>query len=80
LHKPGQGNSKLCIEESNALPTFLFSDRQRQDGFDIFASGNIGGPVAQTTMMFNHMVEKRRWLSRSLRQDHGFPAICVPGF
>src|SRR5262245_23229321 len=25
---------------------------------------NIGGPVAQITMMFNHMVEKRRWLSR----------------
>jgi len=23
---------------------------------------NIGGPVAQITMMFNHMVEKRRWL------------------
>jgi chromate transporter len=25
---------------------------------------NIGGPVAQITMMFNHMVEKRKWLSR----------------
>jgi chromate transporter len=25
---------------------------------------NIGGPVAQITMMFNHMVEKRRWLSK----------------
>ena len=25
---------------------------------------NIGGPVAQITMMFNHMVEKRRWLSQ----------------
>jgi chromate transporter len=24
---------------------------------------NIGGPVAQITMMFNHMVEKRNWLS-----------------
>jgi chromate transporter len=24
---------------------------------------NIGGPVAQITMMFNHMVEKRQWLS-----------------
>src|SRR5436305_4550302 len=24
----------------------------------------IGGPVAQITMMFNHMVEKRRWLSK----------------
>jgi chromate transporter len=25
---------------------------------------NIGGPVAQITMMFNHMVENRRWLSK----------------
>jgi len=25
---------------------------------------NVGGPVAQITMMFNHMVEKRRWLTR----------------
>lgn len=24
---------------------------------------NIGGPVAQITMMFNHMVEKRHWLT-----------------
>src|SRR5207237_5518257 len=25
---------------------------------------NIGGPVAQITMMFNHLVERRRWLSK----------------
>src|SRR6266705_1771250 len=25
---------------------------------------NIGGPVAQITMMFNHMVEKHHWLSK----------------
>jgi chromate transporter len=25
---------------------------------------NVGGPVAQITMMFNHMVERRRWLSK----------------
>src|SRR4026208_612412 len=24
---------------------------------------NIGGPVAQITMMYNHMVERRHWLS-----------------
>src|SRR5688500_17999997 len=24
---------------------------------------NIGGPVAQITMMYNHMVERRQWLS-----------------
>ncbi len=25
---------------------------------------NIGGPVAQITMMYNHMVEKRQWLTK----------------
>jgi chromate transporter len=25
---------------------------------------NVGGPVAQISMMFNHMVERRRWLSK----------------
>src|SRR5467141_2554108 len=25
---------------------------------------NIGGPVAQITMMYNHMVEKDRWLTK----------------
>jgi chromate transporter len=25
---------------------------------------NVGGPVAQITMMYSHMVEKRRWLSK----------------
>ena len=25
---------------------------------------NVGGPVAQITMMYNHMVEKRKWLSK----------------
>src|SRR5436853_2633993 len=24
---------------------------------------NVGGPVAQITMMYNHMVERRKWLS-----------------
>jgi chromate transporter len=25
---------------------------------------NVGGPIAQITMMFNHMVEKRKWLTK----------------
>src|ERR1700694_3805238 len=25
---------------------------------------NVGGPVAQITMMYNHMVERRHWLSQ----------------
>src|SRR2546425_9963586 len=34
---------------------------------------NVGGPVAQITMMYNHMVERRQWLNQgSVREDHGF--------
>src|SRR5437899_11396192 len=25
---------------------------------------NVGGPVAQITMMYNHMFEKRKWLTK----------------
>lgn len=32
--------------------------------FLFFGFVNVGGPVAQITMMFNHMVKKRRWLSK----------------
>src|SRR5438874_11562633 len=32
--------------------------------FRLLGLVNIGGPVAQITMMFNHMVEKRRWLTK----------------
>jgi len=32
--------------------------------FLILGFVNIGGPVAQITMMYNHMVERRRWLSK----------------
>ena len=31
---------------------------------------NIGGPVAQITMMFNHMVERRAWLSKERFVKH----------
>jgi chromate transporter len=46
------------------------SDHQMPSWRDVFlyflflGFVNIGGPVAQITMMFNHMVEKRRWLSK----------------
>ena len=46
------------------------ADHQMPSGRDVFlyflflGFVNIGGPVAQITMMFNHMVEKRRWLSK----------------
>ncbi len=32
--------------------------------FFILGFINIGGPVAQITMMFNHMVERKKWLSK----------------
>ena len=40
---------------------------------------NIGGPVAQITMMYNHMVERRRWLSDE--RFVGIMAFChmLPG-
>jgi len=30
--------------------------------FLMLGFANIGGPVAQITMMYNHMVERRHWL------------------
>src|SRR5438309_3395615 len=32
--------------------------------FMVLGFVNIGGPVAQITMMYNHMVERRHWLSQ----------------
>src|SRR5438309_5264258 len=32
--------------------------------FMVLGFVNIGGPVAQITMMYNHMVERRHWLSK----------------
>lgn len=47
-------------EDQDALPrarkVFLY--------FVLLGFINIGGPVAQITMMYNHMVEKERWLSK----------------
>lgn len=52
-------NSELDTVERN-MPTwrevFLY--------FLMLGFINIGGPVAQITMMFNHMVERRSWLSK----------------
>src|SRR5258707_9922409 len=51
---------QTAIREGDQVPSwrevFLY--------FLILGFINIGGPVAQITMMFNHMVEKRRWLSK----------------
>src|ERR1700720_4767552 len=51
--------SELEDSVSNASPTriqvFLY--------FLMLGFINIGGPVAQISMMYNHMVERRHWLS-----------------
>src|SRR3954449_4026954 len=53
-------NQEVGIHDGDQMPSwrevFLY--------FLFLGFINIGGPVAQITMMFNHMVEKRRWLSK----------------
>src|SRR6266404_2999142 len=52
-------NQEVVIDGGDKIPAwrevFLY--------FLFLGFVNIGGPVAQITMMFNHMVEKRQWLS-----------------
>src|SRR4051794_39609409 len=51
---------KAAIDEGHQMPSrrevFLY--------FLFLGFVNVGGPVAQITMMFNHMVEKRKWLTK----------------
>ena len=51
---------KATIDEGHQMPSwrevFLY--------FLFLGFVNVGGPVAQITMMFNHMVEKRKWLTK----------------
>src|SRR5436190_14118914 len=53
-------NQEAAIDDGDQMPSwrevFLY--------FLFLGFVNVGGPVAQITMMFNHMVEKRRWLSK----------------
>src|SRR5712672_2998516 len=54
------GDQQSCSDADDRMPSwrevFLY--------FLFLGFVNIGGPVAQITMMFNHMVEKRQWLSK----------------
>src|ERR1051325_6813041 len=52
LHKPGAPDENMPEWREG----FLY--------FLMLGFINIGGPVAQITMMFNHMVERRHWLSK----------------
>ena len=53
---PTQDNSEQSHQMPSWREVFLY--------FLFLGFINIGGPVAQITMMFNHMVEKRQWLSK----------------
>src|SRR5881398_3444393 len=54
--EPEQNNSVADHQMPSWREVFLY--------FLFLGFVNIGGPVAQITMMFNHMVEKRRWLTK----------------
>src|SRR3954468_2740770 len=53
-------NQEIVIDDGDQMPSwrevFLY--------FLMLGFVNVGGPVAQITMMFNHMVERRHWLSK----------------
>src|SRR5436190_15347490 len=53
-------NQEVAIDDGDQMPSwrevFLY--------FLFLGFVNVGGPVAQITMMFNHMVEKRKWLTK----------------
>src|SRR5436853_6503932 len=55
----GGANLQTTTDDGAAMPpwreVFLY--------FLFLGFVNVGGPVAQITMMYNHMVERRKWLS-----------------
>jgi chromate transporter len=59
-----QLTSKSQAETSNGEGHQMPSWREVFLYFLFLGFVNVGGPVAQITMMFNHMVEKRRWLTK----------------
>jgi chromate transporter len=56
MNRPEQNDSDSGDQMPSWREVFLY--------FLFLGFVNIGGPVAQITMMFNHMVEKRHWLSK----------------
>lgn len=52
--------SKRTDETSEQMPSW----REAFLYFLFLGFVSVGGPFAQITMMFNHMVERRRWLSK----------------
>src|SRR5437870_1790007 len=53
---PKQNNSESSHQMPSWREVFLY--------FLFLGFVNVGGPVAQITMMYNHMVERRHWLTK----------------
>src|SRR5213595_368309 len=53
---PKQNNSESSHQMPSWREVFLY--------FLFLGFVNVGGPVAQITMMYNHMVERRQWLTK----------------
>jgi chromate transporter len=51
---------QTAIDEEHQMPSW----REAFQYFLVLGFVNVGGPVAQITMMYNHMVERRHWLSK----------------
>ncbi len=54
-----EGRRQAASEDGHQMP----SSREVFLYFLMLGFVNIGGPVAQITMMYNHMVERRHWLT-----------------
>jgi len=60
---------KTAIDDTQVAEVALDEDHQMPAWREVFLYFlmlgfiNVGGPVAQITMMYNHMVERRHWLS-----------------
>jgi chromate transporter len=58
------------MDEDEKLQTAIDEEHQMPSWREVFlyflmlGFVNVGGPVAQITMMYNHMVERRHWLSK----------------
>ena len=59
-HPEKNSMSKAAGETEEQLPSW----REAFLYFLFLGFVSVGGPVAQITMMFNHMVEQRRWLTK----------------
>src|SRR6266498_2168052 len=53
---PKESKSELSHQMPSWREVFLY--------FLFLGFVNVGGPVAQITMMYNHMVERRQWLTK----------------